>query len=88
MICRSGGCNLGKDACGRISAELLAHLQTLSADVYQTDDGFVHVTVSAEKDIPTLVNWLVAHNHALYELNLERLSLEDRFPQNHRQPQR
>ncbi|MCO5199123.1 MAG: ABC transporter ATP-binding protein [Anaerolineae bacterium] len=64
---------------GRISAELLAHLQTLSADVYQTDDGFVHVTVSAEKDIPTLVNWLVAHNHALYELNLERLSLEDRF---------
>lgn len=64
---------------GAVSAELLTHLATIGTDVYAADDGIVHLSLSAEDEIPPLVNWLTANGHAVYELNLERLSLEDRF---------
>lgn len=67
---------------GQPTAQLLVDLQHFDQDVrLDQANGRVHLCLSTEAQLPQLANWLIKNEYALYELNPERLSLEDRFLQ-------
>lgn len=67
---------------GQPTPQLLAELAQFGENVgMDKRNGRIHLTLPHESAIPQLAHWLVTNDHTLYELNPQRLSLEDRFLQ-------
>lgn len=70
------------EVCVRVGAPdevLLTALRGRAADVRLSHTGAIQLRLAHEREIPDLVDWLVAEGHAVYALVPQRLSLEDRF---------
>ncbi|MCA9976648.1 MAG: ABC transporter ATP-binding protein, partial [Anaerolineales bacterium] len=67
---------------GSPTPQLLADLTQFGEHVnLSRHNGRIHLTLAHESRLPDLAAWLVQSGYSLYELNPQRLSLEDRFLQ-------
>ena len=61
---------------------LLHGLEQFGSDIrLERGDGLVSLSVSHERCLPQIAQWLVSEGYTLYELSPQRLSLEERFIQ-------
>ncbi len=67
---------------GQPTNNLLDKLSQFGKNIeMEMGNGRIHLTLSHEKKLPELSEWLISQGHTLYELTPTRLSLEERFLQ-------
>lgn len=65
---------------GQPTPALLAQLATWGEDVrLGVGNGRIQLILPHENQLPALAHWLTTHDHNLYELTPQRLSLEEQF---------